>query len=235
MGEKHSPALPQRDFVPALGRPELTHVYDRAVALLTRERHWRAALLRLVAPAPDDTILDVGCGTGSFAILVKRDCPGARVIGVDPDPAVLKIARTKAERAGVAIEWVEAMGDELAQLDRGPVGKIVSSLMFHQCPLPMKRAIFAAMHQILQPSGALFVADYGEQRSRMMRFLFRQIQRLDGYDNTQPNADGVLPELFAQAGFEQVAERQVIPTPPGSISLYSGIKPAIAPGPERLH
>jgi ubiquinone/menaquinone biosynthesis C-methylase UbiE len=235
VGEKHSPALPQREFVPALGRPELTGLYDRAVALLTRERRWRAALLRLVAPAPGDTILDVGCGTGSFAILMKRDCHGARVIGVDPDPAVLTIARAKAERAGVAIEWAEAMGDELAKLDRAPVGKIVSSLVFHQCPLPMKRAIIAAMRQVLRPGGALFVADYGEQRSRFMRLLFRQIQRLDGYDNTQPNADGVLPKLLGRAGFEQIAERQVIPTPTGSISLYSGIKPPIAARSEHLH
>ena len=235
MDAERSPAFAQREFVPALGKPELTGLYDRAVALLTNERRWRAALLGLVAPAAGDTILDGGCGTGSFAILMKRQCPGARVIGVDPDPAVLKIARTKAESAGVAIEWAEAMGDELAQLAPGPIDKAVSSLVLHQCPLSMKRAIVAAIHDVLRPGGALFVADYGEQRSRTMRFLFRQIQRLDGYENTQPNADGVLPKLFSQAGFDGVGERQVIPTPTGSISLYSGSKPATAIRAERSH
>ena len=235
MREQHLSAPRPREFVPALGRPELTGLYDRAVALLTRERRWRTALLSLVAPGPGDTILDVGCGTGSFAILMKRECPGARVIGVDPDPAVLKIARAKAERAGVAIESSEAMGDELAQLDSGPAGKVVSSLVFLQCPLPKKRAIVAAIHQALRAGGALFVADYGERRSRAMRLLFRQMQRLDGFESTQPNADGVLSELFTEAMFQHVAERQVIPTPTGSISLYSGIKATAALPTGRLH
>ncbi|WP_293384912.1 hypothetical protein [Phenylobacterium sp. SCN 70-31] len=34
----------QKDFVPALGRPELTGDYDRVIAVMTRERRWRAAL-----------------------------------------------------------------------------------------------------------------------------------------------------------------------------------------------
>jgi len=220
MNERH-PVAQNPNYVPALGRPELTGFYDHAIALLTRERRWRTALLELVVPSPGETILDVGCGTGSFAIMMKRQCPAARVIGVDPDPVVLEIARAKAIKAGIAIGWTEAMGDELARTGIGPVDKAVSSLVFHQCPLPMKRAILAAMHGTLRPGGALLIADYGEQRSRTMRFLFRQIQRLDGFENTQPNADGVLPKLFAAAGFERVVERQSIPTPTGSISIYA--------------
>jgi hypothetical protein len=116
------------------------------------------------------------------------------------------------------------MGNELAEGGIGRVDKATSSLVLHQCPLSMKRAILVAMHEALRPGGALAVADYGEQRSWTMRFLFRQIQRLDGFENTQPNADGVLPELFAAAGFERVVERQSIPTPTGSISIYSANK-----------
>ncbi|GEM72357.1 MULTISPECIES: class I SAM-dependent methyltransferase [Sphingomonas] len=193
--------------------------------MLTRERRWRTALLQLAAPSPSETILDVGCGTGSFAIMVKRQCPAARVIGVDPDPSVLKIAHAKAAKTRAAIEWTEAMGDELARTGIEPVDKVVSRLIFHQCPLVIKRAILDAIFDVLRPSGARFVADYGEQRSRTMRALFRQIQRLDGFANTQPNADGVLPRMFAAAGFDRVIERQSISTPTGSISIYSAHKP----------
>ena len=56
--------------------------------------------------------------------------------------------------------------------------------------------------------------------SPLMRFAFRQVQTLDGFTNTQPNADGILPKLMEDAGFSEVKETLVIPTPTGSISLY---------------
>jgi hypothetical protein len=57
-----------------------------------------------------------------------------------------------------------------------------------------------------------------------MRVLFRLVQSLDGYENTQPNADGVLPTLMAEAGFTQVQVLDVIPTATGSISLYRAVR-----------
>jgi len=53
-----------------------------------------------------------------------------------------------------------------------------------------------------------------------MRKLFRIVQKGDGYENTEPNARGVLPELMRDVGFENVEETLVVPTPTGSISLY---------------
>jgi len=77
----------------------------------------------------------------------------------------------------------------------------------------------------LLPGGELHVADYGLQSSPLMRLAFRQVQSLDGFANTQPNAEGVLPQLMTEAGFVDVIENQVIPTPTGSISLYSARRP----------
>lgn len=206
-------------FTPALGRHELTGAYDRMIGLMTRERRWRGELLALLAPKPGETILDVGCGTGTFAIMLKRACPSARVIGVDPDENVLAIARSKASPAGVDVEWRRAFGDELAGLG-ARVDKVVSSLVFHQCPMAVKNPILAAAATALGDGGRLIVADYGRQRSPLMRLLFRQVQMLDGFANTEPNARGVLPGLIEAAGFQRVEERRVIPTPTGSISIY---------------
>lgn len=211
----------RREFVPALGHPDLTNDYDRIIAVMTRERRWRAELLKLVAPQAGETILDVGCGTGSFVIMLKQACPEAHVIGLDPDEEVLALARAKAAAAGVEVQWICAMGDELAQTMSRSVQKIVSSLVLHQCPLDMKRAMLSAMHKVLTPSGRMFIADYGEQRTMLMRLLFRQVQHLDGFENTQPNADGILPQLMRAAGFRDVSEHRAVPTPTGSISLYS--------------
>jgi hypothetical protein len=39
-----------------------------------------------------------------------------------------------------------------------------------------------------KPTGELHIADYAEQRSWLMRSLFRIIQKIDGVENTQANA-----------------------------------------------
>jgi hypothetical protein len=53
-----------------------------------------------------------------------------------------------------------------------------------------------------------------------MRLAFRVVQLADGTEDTQPNADGILPTLMAEAGFCDVREAEVVPTISGSISVY---------------
>lgn len=216
-----SPAI-----TPALGRLGSTAAYDGMIALFTRERRWRAALVALAAPSPGDVLVDLGCGTGTLAIQLKQACQASEVLGVDPDPAVLAIARRKSAREGVNVTWHEAMGDRLpAVVGAGRATTVVSSLLFHHCTTPVKHALLAAAFATLRPGGALVVADYGLQRTRLMRALFLVIQAVDGRATTVPNSLGVLPGLMRDAGFIDVEECDVVPTPTGSVSLYVARRP----------
>ncbi|MDX6276827.1 MAG: hypothetical protein QOJ72_955, partial [Nocardioidaceae bacterium] len=85
--------MSERDFTPALGRFLPVRFYDLVVAGLLRERVWRELVVKQVAPRRDDVIVDVGCGTGSLALLLRRREPAAQIIGVDPDRDVLTTAR----------------------------------------------------------------------------------------------------------------------------------------------
>lgn len=213
-----------RDFTSAAGVPALTPLYDLAISALTRESVWRGALLAHVRPAAGDRILDVGCGTGTFAVMLKQAAPGCSVTGLDPDPEILVRARAKAIRAGVSADFVHGYARD-ADRNELRYGKIVSSLVFHQVPMAEKAAGLAAMRRALEPGGSIYVADYGLQRTRLMRTLFKTIQQLDGVENTEPNARGVLPELMVEAGFRSVAEHEVIPILTGSISIYTATSP----------
>lgn len=214
-------------FTPALGRHELTHDYDRTIRMWTREARWRSALVDLIALQPDERLLDVGCGTGTLAIMLKQRTPSATITGLDPDPAILKIALDKAAAANAEIKWVEGFSRDAARAEGSTRFDVVSSsLMFHQVPMTEKKAALEAMRLVLKSGGRLCIADYSKQRSWLMRWLFRlTVQNLDGVANTQPNADGVLPFLIEQAGFTHVREVAVVPTPTGSISLLSAVAP----------
>ncbi len=221
-------------FTPALGHAALTPLYDLAIAAMTREGRWRGALLRQLAPGAGDVIVDVGCGTGSLLLLIARAAPQAALFGLDPDADVLAQASRKAERAGARLALEQGFARDAGRFAGRAPTKIVSSLVFHQIPLVEKRAGLRAMHEALAPGGELHIADYGLQRSALMRSLFRQVQRLDGFENTTPNAEGILPSLMSEAGFAEIEERKVIPTPTGSISLYFARKPGGGAAPDHL-
>jgi ubiquinone/menaquinone biosynthesis C-methylase UbiE len=191
-----------RDFTPAF---PLLWAYDLIVAASARERTWRSAFLRQLDPRSSDTIADIGCGTGSFLALLGRTAKRAKLIGVDPDDRILGRASRKLEAAGIVVSLKRGyLRDATALLSGTGVNKITSSLVFHQVPLAEKRAGLSSIYSALAPGGELHIADFGLQRTRLMRRLFKIVQYVDGYENTQPNADGILQLLMEEAGFAQV-------------------------------
>jgi ubiquinone/menaquinone biosynthesis C-methylase UbiE len=210
------------DFVPAA--PQLW-TYDALSFLLTSTRRWRPALLAQVALGPGDVIADIGCGTGTQLRLAARACPLSTLIGIDPDAAIRQRARAKLAGVAPQVELLAGYVRDSADLLRGRgVTKVLSSLMFHQVPLEEKRSGLAAIYATLTAGGSLHVADYGLQRTAKMRKRFRLVQKGDGYDVTEPNARGVLPELMTEVGFDSVDETHVFETISGSISIYRAVR-----------
>ena len=210
--------MTDRTFTPAAGRFAPSSIYDLGVATLTREAVWRPKLVEILAIEPGDRVLDVGCGTGSLAILLKNRHPDVEIVGLDPDPTALSIAKAKANAAGVDIEWRQGFASDAA--DTGKFDKVVSSLVFHQVPVGGKRAGIEAMFAAAKAGGTICIADYARQSRRLMRTAFRFIQLIDGKKDTQPNADGFLEaELSKQLG-HPVSPVFAIDTPTGTISIF---------------
>jgi SAM-dependent methyltransferase len=69
---------------------------------------WAQRVVRAAAPKPDQSVLDLACGTGivarTVAPLVGR---AGRVVGLDLRPAMLAVARSSPPPDGAQIEWVE--------------------------------------------------------------------------------------------------------------------------------
>ena len=206
-------------YIPALGYSGLTPLYDTVLRITTRERTWRKRLLEQLRPQNGEAILDVGCGTGTFAILCKQRSPRARVVGLDPDREVLAIAAEKAKRAGVEVEWVHGYAHDAGRYD-GEFDKAVSSLLFHQVRAEDKRIGIEAMFRAVRPGGEVHIVDYCRQADRLMRTLFRIVQSLDGYETTQPNADGAIERLLSQHSGAPVQASSLVRTPTGAISLF---------------
>ncbi|WP_253717899.1 class I SAM-dependent methyltransferase [Sphingomonas sp. AP4-R1] len=136
-------------------------------------------MLEALAPRTGETVVDIGWGTGSFALMLKRARPDLAVVSIDPDAE----ARAKGAAAHLDIEWRQGFAEDLVNQTADAV---VSSLVLHQVPLAGNAATLCAMYRILRPGDRLLIADYGRQRG-LMRLLFRlTVQHLDGVSDTHP-------------------------------------------------
>lgn len=217
-----------RGISPALGFHVLTPLYDRVVAMTTRERTFKRALLDQAGIEPGQNVLDVGCGTGTLAIAAQQQRPGVQVAGLDADPAVLAIAARKARDAGADIAFDLGRSSSLPYADER-FDRVLSSLFFHHLSWGDKLLTAREMHRVLRPSGELHVADWGRAGGLVSRTAFLAVQLLDGFDTTSDNVAGLLPVLFGSAGFRQVEETHRIPTAFGIVSLYRAVKSGGAP------
>lgn len=210
-----------QDFVPGAGFHWLTPIYDPLVALTCRDRTVKARLIATAGIHPGQRVLDLGCGTGTFALRVKRECPNADVTGFDADPRMLRRAAGKAKQYGLPITFDQGFSQTLPY-PAGTFDRVVSSLFFHHLSPVAKATAFREAHRVLAPGGELHLADWGRPTGPLMRFLFVGIRLLDGFTNTADHANGRLPEMIREAGFCDVRAGERYRTLFGSIQLFSG-------------
>ena len=209
----------KRGYVPALGYDALTALYDPVVAATTRERTFKRALIAQARIASGQRVLDLGCGTGTMAVWIKTQVPGAEVTGIDGDARILSRARAKAEAAGTAIRFDEAMSYELPYPDRA-FDRVLSSLFFHHLSREDKLRTAREVFRVLRPGGELHVADWGKAANPAMRVLFYAVQMLDGFATTAGNVRGELPQVFRSAGFADFALKRQFSTVFGTLALF---------------
>ena len=118
-----------KTYLPAAGHDWLLPLYDPIVKLLGGEAA-RRALLDQACIRPGQRVLDIGCGTGSLVVLIKRLHPDVDVVGLDPDPKALARGRRKAARTSVSVQFDQGFADELPYADAS-VDRVFSSFMFH--------------------------------------------------------------------------------------------------------
>ncbi|MFI2487342.1 class I SAM-dependent methyltransferase [Promicromonospora kroppenstedtii] len=148
-----------REFLPGMGRPWLLPLYDTFTRLSrVRPLHDRAAALADVAPG--ESVLDLGCGTGNLSLAVLRAQPAARVTGLDPDAAALRIAARKAARRRVPLTLVQGFADRLPVED-GSLDHVVSALALHHVPDEARVRFGAEALRALRPGGRVTIVDFG--------------------------------------------------------------------------
>ena len=213
----------KKEFIPALGYDWLTGFYDLTIKLTMPEKKFRAKLIDELDPKDNEIILEFGFGTGQNIILAHQRNDKAKLIGVDIDPKVRKIAEYKIKKIGLDIT-LDLYDGKTFQYADNSFDKVFSSLVFHQLDKETKLSCLKEIYRVLKPNGQLTIGDWGQAKSKTMRVAFYAVQILDGFKTTNDNVNGLLPKFIEQAGFRNVTETDFINTKIGTYSYYKATK-----------
>jgi ubiquinone/menaquinone biosynthesis C-methylase UbiE len=175
--------------------------YDPVTSLCTlgHRAQLRRETVDLAGIQPGAAVLDVGCGTGDVALAAhQRTDPTGTVCGIDPAPEMIAVARRKAARAGVDVNFqigvIEGLAFPTASFDF-----VLSSLMMHHLPHDVKRRGLAEIMRVLRPGGRVLIID----AKRPAVWLGRVMTTVLGHAALREGIQD-LPALLHEAGFTNV-------------------------------
>ena len=137
--------------------------YDLLIWLVTlgRERRFRERLLEPAQLKSGESVLDVGCGSGSLAIAARHHVGAAgSVHGVDASDAMIARARRKARKAGADVTFESALAQSLPFPD-ARFDVVLSTVMLHHLPRKIRQECAREMRRVLKPGGRLLVVEFG--------------------------------------------------------------------------
>lgn len=165
-------------------------------------RKLKQRTLTLAHVRPGEAVLDVGCGTGTLAIYVARRVGRVgRVAGIDPGIEQIARARAKAARHGLPIEFQIGVIEHLPFLDQ-TFDVVLSTLMMHHLPDPLKRQGLAEIARALKPGGRLVIVDFTHKKERQ-----GQAARF----HAGGSRIGDLVAMVSDAGFEDLETEEMRP------------------------
>ncbi len=209
-----------RRYIPALSFRWLTPLYDPLLKWGMREETFKRRLIERAAIRPGGQVLDLGCGTGTLTLMLKQAVPGAQVTGLDGDPEVLSIARSKSEKVGVEIKWDHGLAFNLPYPDRS-FDVVVSSLVIHHLTGEDKVRAFREVLRVLRPAGTFHIVDFGRPFSLLTRLQATVMKNLE---QAAENFAGRIATMLRDAGFENVNEAERFSNLFGPIWLYQADK-----------
>jgi putative AdoMet-dependent methyltransferase len=137
--------------------PAEAEAYDARHGKIRDIEKENRTILEKLRVRPEHVLMDIGTGTGAFALLAAKEC--AKVYAVDVSRAMLALAERKAAQRGL-VNIVFRHGGFLTYSHDAPrVDAVVTSTALHHLPDFWKGVALKRLNGMLKPGGRLFLSD----------------------------------------------------------------------------
>jgi demethylmenaquinone methyltransferase/2-methoxy-6-polyprenyl-1,4-benzoquinol methylase len=188
--------------------------YDRGIALMSlggADRCKKKLVHENVRSG--SMVLEVGCGTGTMAILAAR--AGADVLAFDVSHAMLEVARRKIDESGMSgrIELQEMGVSGMDKLADDSFDLVMSTLVFSELSRDERAYVLRHAHRVLRRGGRLAIADEARPRTLIKRLAHGAVRiplLIATFVLTQTTTRAVdgLSDLVSEAGFRIESEER---------------------------
>ena len=186
----------QHAYIPALSFRFLTPFFDFIQKYIVRDIRYKSLLIEQANIQPGHKVLDLGCGTGTLAMMAKAAQPEAEVIGLDADPEMLHMAIAKSAEQKITVQFDVGFAHQLPYPDAS-FDRVLSSIMIHHLKTPEKKKAAYEVFRVLKPGGELHIIDFGKPVTWYGKLLG---PFLHGFEEANDNIDGKLPQIFGAPG-----------------------------------
>lgn len=175
-------------------------------------------ILDIINISPDSVLIELGTGTGAFAIYASRHC--SKIYAVDVSKPMLKFAEKKAKNTGTT-NIVFCHAGFLTYDHQGQVADaIVSSMALHHLTDFWKAIAFNRMNGMLKEGGKLFINDVVFEQTNASENISKWIKNLNSIGGKQleeevathireeySTFDWILEGLLERSGFKIISKK----------------------------
>jgi len=185
----------------ALRQPDIAEVFERVLVPSIFDRYARDLIERARPIGPSDRVLDLGCGTGIVARLLRERLGGAaRITGLDVSPPMIAKARSLAPE----LDWREGNAMALPFADHA-FDLVLSQQMFQF--VPDRAAALREARRVLAPGGRLLASTWRPRAFQPLHDGLGKVaeHHLGTSNDKRWSLDGeALRALLVEAGFVDV-------------------------------
>lgn len=229
---------------------EVAPKYEFLNAVMTAgmDRRWRQSMLEVCESAlgrKPEQALDLATGTGDVARMMADRWPASQVIGTDPTPAMLEVAKTKSNgektpKSHRRIQWQEGVA-ELIDADDASLDVVTIAFGFRNVAEAQRQRAAEEAFRVLKPGGVFAILELGLPRGKLPRAVYSFLLRKGmprfaslfaprgPYDYLAQSilafpAPEQVKKLLSKSGFLAFAPR---PLSGGMTWLYVGKRPTV--------